>query len=174
MGYEADIICLAKTCFLRRPRTLTFFSRTRFKQTSSPTNTSQHHTMQVIHGKKGTLKKHVHHKRNAAVQNLTFSDGWVDKFKKRHRLVRRIGDMQKLGKLPSLAEVSDNQEKCQIEYDRLDCLPALIATAGKFSCCWLFCLSLLRIVVRRFRILRIRTNLSGASSLFMVQTPGKR
>ena len=130
--------------------------------------------MQVIHGKKGTLKKHVHHKRNAAVQNLTFSDGWVDKFKKRHRLVRRIGDMQKLGKLPSLAEVSDNQEKCQIEYDRLDCLPALIATAGKFSCCWLFCLSLLRIVVRRFRILRIRTNLSGASSLFMVQTPGKR
>ena len=76
-------------------------------------------------------KQHVHHKRNAAVQKLTFSNGWVDKFKSRNNLVRRVGDMQKLGKLPSLEDVSDNQEKCQIEYERLRCLPALIATAGK-------------------------------------------
>jgi hypothetical protein len=78
-------------------------------------------------------KDHPHHKRNAAVQKLKFSNGWVDKFKRRRGLVRRIGDMQKLGKLPTLAEVSDNQEKCQIEYGRMDCHPALIATAGKFS-----------------------------------------
>ncbi len=62
----------------------------------------------------------------------------MDKFKTRHNLVRRVGDMQKLGKLPTLEEVSDNQEKCQIMYDSLDCLPELIATAGKLFFIYLF------------------------------------
>ena len=67
---------------------------------------------------------HPHHKRNVAIQKLTFSNGWVCSFKKRRGLVRRVGDAQKMGKLPTLEEISDNQE--------------LRCAAGKFSFLYYF------------------------------------
>ena len=81
---------------------------------------------------------HPHHKRNVAIQKLTFSDGWVSSFKKRHGLVRRVGDAQKMGKLPTLEEISDNQELYQIRVESESILPELRCAAGKFSFLYYF------------------------------------
>jgi len=85
---------------------------------------------------------HPHHKRNVAVQKLKFSNGWVYGFKKRHGLVRRVGDKQKMGKLPTLGEISDNQERYQIHVESENIVPELRCAAGKFSFLYYFFIKL--------------------------------
>ena len=87
-------------------------------------------------------KNHPNHIRNKKIQKLTFSDGWITKFRKRHRLVRRAGDKQKTGKLPPDEVVSANQLRIQAKMEAAHIHPLLKAASGKnnFWKCIQYCL----------------------------------